>query len=121
MYVACTRAEKMLWLCESEGYMNENGALKFPSRFLSDVPEGMLRIEGQLYPMPKAGTESLVSMLNNELGQGAEAPLAPGTKVSHKVFGQGVIESYDAVSKSYRVNFSGNTRNLLPRVLTVLS
>ncbi|MDE6337682.1 MAG: ATP-dependent helicase, partial [Muribaculaceae bacterium] len=43
MYVAVTRAEKMLWLCESEGYINENGALKFPSRFLSEVPEGMLK------------------------------------------------------------------------------
>ena len=25
MYVAVTRAEKMLWLCESEGYLNDNG------------------------------------------------------------------------------------------------
>ncbi|MDE6576818.1 MAG: ATP-dependent helicase [Muribaculaceae bacterium] len=120
MYVAVTRAEKMIWLCESEGYMNENGALKYPSRFLSEVPEGMLKIEGNLDPVLKAGTEGLVSMLNNELGQGAEAPLAPGTKVSHKVFGEGIIESYDAASKSYKVKFGGSTRNLLARVLTVI-
>lgn len=72
MYVAVTRAEKMLWLCESEGYLNDNGALKYPSRFLSEVPEGMLRIEGYLDPVLKAGTAGMVAMLNEELGQGAE-------------------------------------------------
>ncbi len=118
MYVAVTRAEKMLWLCESEGYMNENGALKYPSRFLSEVPEGMLKVIGNLDPALKAGTAGLVSMLNSELGQTTDDVMAVGTKVSHKVFGQGVIEGYDASSKSYKVNFNGSTRNLLPHVLT---
>ncbi|MDE6300045.1 MAG: ATP-binding domain-containing protein, partial [Muribaculaceae bacterium] len=120
MYVAVTRAEKMLWLCESEGYMNENGALKYPSRFLSEVPEGMLKIIGHLDPVLKAGTEGLVTMLNEELGQGAEAPMPPGTRVAHKVFGEGIIEGYDAASKSYQVKFAGSTRNLVARVLTPL-
>ncbi|MDE6791853.1 MAG: ATP-binding domain-containing protein, partial [Muribaculaceae bacterium] len=96
MYVATTRAEKMLWLCESEGYMNENGALKFPSRFLSEVPEGLLKIKGHIDPVLKAGTEGLVSMLNNELGQGADNHWEIGSKVSHKIFGTGIIEGYDA-------------------------
>ncbi len=118
MYVAVTRAEKMLWLCESEGYMNENGALKYPSRFLSEVPEGMLKIEGQLDPVLRSGTMGLVSMLNEELGQGSEKPWENGTRVSHRVFGEGVIESYDATAKSYKVRFAASTRNLLPHVLT---
>lgn len=118
MYVAVTRAEKMLWLCESEGYMNENGALKFPSRFLSEVPEGMLKTEGHLDPVLKSGTMGLVSMLNEELGQGSEKPWENGTRVSHRVFGEGVIESYDATAKSYKVRFAASTRNLLPHVLT---
>lgn len=118
MYVAVTRAEKMLWLCESEGYLNENGALKYPSRFLSEVPEGMLRIEGHLDPALRAGTEGLVRMLNEELGQSADDIWKPGTKVTHKVFGAGVIEGFDAQSKSYKVRFGDNTRNLLARVLT---
>lgn len=120
MYVAVTRAERMLWLCESEGYMNENGALKYPSRFLSEVPEGMLRIEGILDPVLKAGTEGLVSMLNEELGQGGEKPWENGTRVSHKIFGEGVIEGYDATAKSYKVRFGSSTRNLLQRVLTLI-
>lgn len=118
MYVATTRAEKMLWLCESEGYMNENGALKYPSRFLSEIPEGMLKVEGNFDPVLKAGTAGLVSMLNNELGQTADNIMPNGTKVRHKIFGEGIIEGYDASSKSYKVKFGQSTRNLLPHVLT---
>ncbi len=120
MYVAVTRAEKMLWLCESEGYMNETAALKFPSRFLSEVPEGMLRVEGKIDPALLKGTAGLVKSLNEELGEGAEAPMANGTRVSHKVFGEGVIEGYDATAKSYKVRFGDNTRNLMPHVLKPL-
>ena len=120
MYVAATRAEKMLWLCESEGYMNDNGALKFPSRFLSEIPEGMIRTEGVLDPALKAGTENLIAMLREELGENTDHPLQVGTRVEHKVFGQGVIEAYDASSKSYKVRFGSSTRNLLLRVLTVI-
>lgn len=118
MYVAVTRAEKMLWLCESEGYMNENGALKFPSRFLSEVPEGMLRVEGKLDPMLLEGTKGLVKMLNEELGVGVEAPMTNGTRVRHRVFGEGVVEGYDPMAKSYKVRFGEVTRNLMPHVLT---
>ena len=120
MYVATTRAEKMLWLCESEGYMHDSGALKYPSRFLSEVPEWMLKLEGVMDPSLKEGTKQMVAMLREELGENAEKPLAKGTRVSHKVFGEGVIEAYDATSKSYKVRFGDNTRNLLLRVLTVL-
>ena len=38
MYVAVTRARGMLYLSESEGYLNDNGALKYPSRFLTEIP-----------------------------------------------------------------------------------
>lgn len=120
MYVAATRAEKMLWLCESEGYMNDTGALKFPSRFLSEVPEGMLLVQGTLDPALMEGTKGLVKMLNEELGQNAEDIMPGGTRVSHKVFGEGTVEAYDAASKSYKVRFGDTTRNLLPRVLTPL-
>lgn len=120
MYVAATRAERMLWLCESEGYMNDTGALKFPSRFFSEVPEGMLAIEGHLDPSLMEGTKGLVRLLDEELGQAVEDIMPSGTRVTHKVFGEGTIESYDATSKSYKVRFGDNTRNLLARVLTRL-
>lgn len=120
MYVAVTRAESMLWLCESEGYMNDTGALKFPSRFFGEVPEGMLLVKGNLDPALAEGTRSLVRILAEELGENTEVPMPAGTRVSHKVFGEGVVEAYDAASKSYRVRFGDTTRDLLPRVLTPL-
>lgn len=120
MYVAVTRAEKMLWLCESEGYMHDGGALKFPSRFLSEVPDWMLKLEGVMDPSLKEGTNKMVAMLREELGENSEKPLSKGTKVRHKVFGEGVIEAFDASSKSYKVRFGDNTRNLLLRVLEVI-
>lgn len=120
MYVAVTRAEKMLWLCESEGYMHDSGALKFPSRFLSEVPDWMLKLEGIMDPSLMDGTKQMVAMLREELGGNAEKPLSPGTRVSHKVFGEGIIEAYDASSKSYKVRFGDTTRNLLKRVLIIL-
>ena len=120
MYVAVTRAEKMLWLCESEGYMHDSGALKYPSRFLSEVPDYMLNLEGVMDPSLMEGTRNMVAMLREELGGNAETPVPNGTRVSHKVFGEGVIEAFDASSKSYKVRFGDTTRNLLLRVLTIL-
>lgn len=120
MYVAVTRAEKMLWLCESEGYMNDTGALKYPSRFLSEVPDWMLKLEGVMDPTLMDGTRQMVAMLREELGENGEKPLPAGTRVSHKIFGEGVIEAYDASSKSYKVRFGDTTRNLLQRVLTII-
>lgn len=120
MYVAVTRAEKMLWLCESEGYLNDSGALKYPSRFFSEVPDWMLKLEGVMDPSLMEGTKQMVAMLRDELGEHSEKPLANGTRVSHKIFGEGIIEGYDASSKSYKVRFGNQTRNLLLRVLTIL-
>ena len=120
MYVAVTRAEKMLWLCESEGYMHDSGALKYPSRFISEVPDWMLKLEGVMDPSLKEGTKQMVAMLRDELGENKEKPLANGTRVAHKIFGEGIIEAYDASSKSYKVRFGDTTRNLLLRVLTVI-
>lgn len=117
MYVAVTRAENMLYLLESEGYLNDNGALKYPSRFISEISEEMLTVEGNPDPSLFEGTKNLVSNLNAELGEGDDAPMAAGTKVRHKVFGTGVVEAYDPASRSYRVRFGGNVRNLLPHVI----
>ncbi|MBD5203479.1 MAG: UvrD-helicase domain-containing protein [Bacteroidales bacterium] len=120
MYVAVTRAMRMLYLSESEGYLNDTGALKYPSRFISEVPDGILAVEGNPDPSLFEGTRSMVNMVNGELGDMAEEVMTAGTAVSHRVFGQGIVESYDPASKSYRVRFGENVRNLIARVLTKL-
>jgi len=118
MYVAVTRARSMLYLSESEGYMNDNGALKYPSRFIAEIPEVLLTVEGNPDKSLFEGTRNMVNMLNAELGEGENATMAPGTAVEHRVFGRGTIVSYDAAARSYRVRFGDTERDLLPRVLT---
>ena len=117
MYVAVTRACNMLYLSESEGYMNDNGALKYPSRFISEIPDVLLTIEGNPDPSLFEGTRNMVSLLNSELGEGDNAPMPPGTEVEHKVFGRGTIVSYDPAARAYRVRFGKTERDLVPRVI----
>lgn len=120
MYVAVTRARDMLYLSESEGYMNDNGALKYPSRFIAEIPNILLTIEGSPDPSLFEGTRNLVKMLNGELGEGDDAPMPPGTEVEHRVFGRGTIVSFDPQARSYRVRFGETLRDLVPRVLRKL-
>lgn len=118
MYVAVTRAENMLYLLESEGYMNDNGAMKYPSRFLAEISEHLLEVEGDPDPELFKGTRNMVALLNSELGEGVEEVMAPGTQVRHRVFGIGTIVRYDPSAQSYRVRFGDTERDLIPRVLT---
>lgn len=118
MYVAVTRAESMLYLSESEGYLNDNGALKYPSRFISEIPEVLLTVEGNPDPQLFEGTRRMVSMLNSELMTGDDTAMPPGTAVEHRVFGRGTVVSYDPAARSYRVKFDKSERDLVARVLT---
>lgn len=117
MYVAVTRACNMLHLLESEGYMNDNGALKYPSRFIAEIPDHLLTVEGNPDPQLFEGTRSMVSMLNAEIGEGVEEAMPPGTEVEHRVFGRGTVVRFDPTAQSYRVRFGETERDLVARVL----
>lgn len=119
MYVAVTRAKHMLYLSESEGYLNDTGAMKYPSRFITEIPEGLLQVEGNPDPALFEGTKRLADALNAQLGEGASDVWPPGTVVSHRVFGQGTILKFDPQAQSYRVKFANGERDLLPRVLSL--
>lgn len=120
MYVAVTRAASMLYLSESEGYLNGNGALKYPSRFIAEIPDELLTVEGNPDPALFEGTRDMVALLEQELGEGDHAPMSVGTEVEHKVFGRGIIVRFDSASQSYRVRFGDNERDLVARVLRQL-
>lgn len=117
MYVATTRARNMLYLSESEGYMNDTGAMKYPSRFLTEIPEDMLIVEGNPDPELFKGTKRLVDSINSELGEGGFDVWPPGTRVEHRAFGQGEVVRFDPQAQSYRIRFSTGERDLVPRVL----
>lgn len=118
MYVAVTRARTMLYLCESEGYLNDGGAMKYPSRFLAEIPDDMLNTEGIIDPALFEGTRRLVDSINAELGETHLDVWPPGTKVHHRAFGKGEIVRFDPQAQSYRVRFASSERDLVPRVLT---
>ena len=46
MYVAVTRAEKALFLTESEGYNISTKTNKYPSRFLAEIRRDLVVTEG---------------------------------------------------------------------------
>lgn len=117
MYVAVTRAETNLYLSESEGYMNDTGALKYPSRFISEIDLTLLEVNGNPDPKLLEGTKSVVDILNNEVYNTDNEVWKAGTKVRHKVFGEGTVQSYDPAAKSYLIKFAACERQLLPKFL----
>ena len=120
MYVAVTRAEDVLYLSESEGFMNDTGAHKYPSRFITEIDVSLLQIEGDPDPKLLEGTKTAVDLLNAEVYTADKEVWTAGTKVVHKAFGEGVIMAYDSAAKSYLVKFAGCERQLVPKVLKKL-
>lgn len=120
MYVAVTRAETNLYLSESEGYMNDTGALKYPSRFISEIDLSLLEVNGNPDPKLLEGTQSVVDILNAEVYNTDSEVWKAGTKVRHKVFGEGSVVAYDSAAKSYLVKFATCERQLLPKFLKKL-
>lgn len=117
MYVATTRAKDVLRMFEAEGFMNEQGALKFPSRFLYEVPEEMIERVGVDTEALKSGMLAMVDGLNRDV-YGASDPLFNiGDSVRHKIFGNGKVVAYDQDADSYTVEFATCRRTLLARVL----
>jgi DNA helicase-2/ATP-dependent DNA helicase PcrA len=121
MYVALTRAERALFLTESEGYNGATQGNKYPSRFLSEIGESLVTVEGNLDPSLLEGTRALVEGLNREIELAdASADFTPGARVRHKVFGEGrVIENNREKSSCY-VDFGGKKLNLVYGVLTLV-
>lgn len=99
-YVAMTRAKKNLYMSESEGF-GFRGYMKTPSRFLFDVEEKNLirigNINNEL--MEEYKIQSHISFSSSN------SILAIGTRVKHKVFGEGIIEEVDVNAKTYFIRF----------------
>ena len=114
MYVAVTRAEKGLFLTESEGYNFATSSDKYPSRFLCEIKDGLVEIEGDLTKKQLnklfIGTQGLIDELELEMNQPV---FQIGDKVAHKYFGIGEI--IDIVSEtSIKVRFDKGERNIQP-------
>lgn len=137
MYVAITRAEKELFLTESEGFSAAARLSKYPSRFLKEIKRNLFVTEGDMDDMlwrqtsdlirqmglDYSGEEEEMSDSTNSLRSGeGSAELKAGDVVLHQVLGTGVIQSYNEVRGSYEVKFeNGSVRNIRGSFLTKLT
>lgn len=95
-YVAMTRAEKGLFMSDSEGFNHDNTG-KTPSRFLYEAGIENLRFDRPLpeqIPLPQAPATAK-----------GKSRLASGDMVEHPVFGRGLIMEVDPSRETYTVQF----------------
>jgi DNA helicase-2/ATP-dependent DNA helicase PcrA len=129
MYVAVTRAEKALFLTESEGFNLSTKMNKYPSRFLAEIKREMVVTEGFIPEELWRGTRNLIHVLDEEFDPHRpididsidfsadraelQSPFHVGAPVTHPVFGEGVIVSANKDFTSFDVQFdSGAIRTL---------
>ncbi len=123
MYVAVTRAERELFLTESEGFSAAARLSKYPSRFLREIKRSLFVTEGDMDELLWQESSKMVRSLGLDFSQGGitadgcTAPsgsdiLAPGTRVKHDVLGEGIIQDYNEARGSYTVQFGNGTRNI---------
>ncbi|MBR5930896.1 MAG: UvrD-helicase domain-containing protein [Lachnospiraceae bacterium] len=95
-FVAFTRAQKALFLSDAEGSLGQG--FRFPSRFVLELDEGVLDydvpVDEDLLADARANIKGLERILEKDT---EEKAIPVGTKVFHKVFGEGTILGYDDV------------------------
>lgn len=102
-YVACTRAEKGLFLSDAEG-MNYDGSYRYPSRFLFDIDRKYLNYTVELEEGLMARTASYIQA-SEERMKHEESELQAGDRVLHKVFGEGTVVAVKQEINSYAIKF----------------
>ena len=129
MYVAVTRAQRALFLTESEGYNVSTKMSKYPSRFLAEIRRDMFVTEGVMPESLWRGTENIRHVLDEERwGSRVEAsegdpfateraayfsPFQAGDTVVHDIFGTGTVVGVNKEGSTFQVRFAdGSTRHL---------
>ena len=101
-YVAITRAEKRLFLMDSEG-LSQNGIKKLPSRFLTEI--GVENYERIGVISNDLELERKRYVLKNAPQKPIESSMKEGDEVEHHVFGKGKIISVQDNGASYLIKF----------------
>lgn len=95
-YVAMTRARRLLFLSDSEGFGHDNAA-KRPSRFIYEAGLENLDLVTTLPPPPAVPLPMA--------GAGEAVRFAPGDAVEHPFFGRGTVCAVDVEGQKYTVKF----------------
>jgi len=111
MYVACTRAQDMLFFTESEGYNVQNSQGKYPSRFIREACDGggpLYETIGRFDPSLWEGTDALIAKLDAETKtKSVQTENREGKEVHHPVFGNGTILEIEDEGGVAKVKFEG--------------
>ena len=126
MYVAITRAEKALFLTDSEGFDYTRKSSRYPSRFITEITEGLIKIDGHIDPSLFLQTKYLADKLCQEMAYAPSTAnynspsdssntadkdiLKPGDTVTHKVFGRGTILEYIESKGTYKIDFNSSIK-----------
>lgn len=104
-YVAITRAEKGLFVTDSEG-RNHDSSNRYPSRFLFNIDDGLIHYVNELPEQLikdamryiKSATELLADIE-------ADVKFIAGERVRHAIMGDGVIQEIDGNNGAYLIKF----------------
>lgn len=105
-FVAMTRAQKGLYLSESEG-RNFDGSMQYPSRFLLDIDESLLTYDRRPSDPLISDTIAYIRYSDRYLDGylPKEGNFQVGDKIRHKIFGLGTILSVDSSQSAYLIQF----------------
>lgn len=103
-YVAITRAQKYLFLMESEG-TSQNGMQKLVSRFINEIGENNYVRIGQISEDLQQESRRYAAKLNCAFQTEEDSARKVGDTVDHHIFGKGTIEEIDAKRASYLIRF----------------
>ena len=104
-FVAMTRAEKRLFLSDAAG-LTFDGSLRYPSRFILDVEPELIEFQPPFDERQLQEARAYVSHAEQRLQQQSARPdFAVGSRVGHRIFGDGIIIAIDDEKAAYVIQF----------------
>ena len=108
-FVAMTRAEKRLFLSESEG-RNIDGSMRYPSRFLLDIDPELLEYTEAPSEGLIRGAQEYIALSERTLPlEASRATFEVGARVRHPIMGPGTVVAVDEDKGAHVVQFDGAT------------
>lgn len=106
-FVAITRAEKRLYISEAEG-RNFDGTPRYPSRFILDIDQTLLEYAEKPNEGLLKEAENYIQLRKKFLMMDEQKnTIQVGTRVIHRVFGEGVVQEIDNDNSAYLIQFLG--------------
>jgi DNA helicase-2/ATP-dependent DNA helicase PcrA len=104
-FVAMTRAEKRLFLSESEG-RNLDGSPRYPSRFLLDIDPDLLEFTQPPREGLIADAREFIELSEKYLPENpGTGTFAVGDRVRHEYLGEGTVVDVDMEKEAHVVQF----------------